>query len=131
MSRSNQAARYGALVERKARERYGLEADHSADRGVRVDAVDGEGRPFDIKGAMANRRSGAPRFRLWEDQHRYLEREDGGYVFALYVAAGRGVRVRRWRTVWAEDVELSFYGAGGHRRGASQVKVPPRDIFER
>lgn len=122
MSRSARAARYGALVERAARRRYGLHADHAEHEGVRVDAADDDGRPWDIKGALLTRRDA--RFRLWKDQHDYLDEHGGGYVFAGYRPVGRGVQVDRFRTLRAEDLDVDWYGAGGHRDGAAQVKIP-------
>jgi len=121
-SRSQKAAKYGALAEKAARERYGLEPEHDSWH----DARDDDGRPWDVKAAMLNRKS--PRFRLWKDQHGKLRRADGGYVFVGYVSSGRGIRVRRIRTLRASDLRLSFYGSGDHPKG-EQMKVHPRRVF--
>lgn len=127
MSRSSRAARYGALVERAAADRYGLDLDHRAVDGVRVDARDDSGRPWDVKGAMMARSQ--PRFRLWRDQHEYLEENNGGYVFASYQPRGQGVRVLAMRSVKASDVRVDWYGAGGHRHGQQQAKIPAADVL--
>lgn len=120
MSRSHKAAHYGALVEKKARERYGLDVDHNSTH----DARDRDGRPWDIKGAMVRRASGKQgRVRFWKDQHRYLARHGGGYIVAAYQPAGRGVRIVGWRSIEASDIRVRFYGAGGHR-GTDQAKIP-------
>lgn len=123
MSRSQNAARYGALAERHARERYGLDVDHSSWH----DARDSSGDAWDVKACMATR--DAPRFRLWKEQHTRLARVGGGYVFIEYRPVGVGVRVLRTRTVRARSLRLRFYGAGRHQKG-DQVKVSPRRIFD-
>ncbi|MXR39801.1 hypothetical protein GRX01_00295 [Halobaculum sp. WSA2] len=122
-NRSQNAARYGALAEKVARERYGLEVDHSS----WTDARDDEGRPWDVKACMMTRT--APRFRLWKEQHTRLVRASGGYVFVAYRPVGRGIRVLETRTVRASSLRLRFYGAGSHQKG-EQVKVTPKRIFE-
>lgn len=126
-NRSQKAGYYGRLVERKARERYGLRSDHGADEGVRIDARGPNGRPWEIKGVLLTRAD--PHFRLWEDQHEYLKDHGGGYVFAAYRPAGRGIQIDRFRSVAADNLELSFYGAGHHRRGEKQAKIVPSRIF--
>jgi len=122
VNRSQNAARYGALAERRAAERYGLELE----REDWHDARGPRGRPWDVKAAMASRRSS--RFRLWEDQHRKLRREGGGYVFVLYRAVGRGIQVQKMRSLNARGLRLDFYGAGQHPKG-KQVKVKPQRLF--
>jgi len=126
MSRSSNAARYGALVERAARERYGLDADHTAHHDARTS----DGRPVETKAAMLNRKRGAGRFRIFEEPHRRLVAEEGLYVFAAYRAVGRGLRVEKMRTVDAIALgeRLEFYGAGGHR-DSRQVKIPVSSVF--
>lgn len=122
MNRSQKAAKYGALAEQAARERYGLGAEHDDWH----DARDDDGTPWDVKAAMMNR--DVPRFRLWKDQHAKLKQAGGGYVFVAYVARGEGIEVRRMRTVRAADLRVRFYGAGDHPKG-DQVKVDPRRVF--
>ncbi|WP_435124053.1 hypothetical protein [Halobaculum sp. D14] len=122
MNRSQNAARYGALAEAHARERYGLDAEHDAYH----DAVDDDGRPWDVKACLVTR--DAPRFRLWKEQHARLAREGGGYVFVKYRPVGRGIRVLGTRSVRAQSLQVSFYGAGEHEKG-EQVKVPPSTVF--
>lgn len=121
-SRSQNAARYGALAERAARERYGLDVDHRS----WCDARDRDGDPWDVKAVMLSRES--PRFRLWREQHRKLREQGGGYVFVAYVPRGSGIQVRKIRTVRASDLRVRFYGAGDHPKG-DQMKVDPRRVF--
>lgn len=122
MNRSQKAARYGALAERVGFKRYELEPE----RDGKHDAIDSEGNPWDVKAVMVSRR--APRFRLWKEQHEYLEDKGGGYVFVKYRPVGRGIRVLDTRTVRASSLRLRFYGAGSHQKG-QQVKVKPSDVF--
>jgi hypothetical protein len=122
MNRSQKAARYGALAEKAGFKRYDL----TPDRDSHHDGEDDQGRPWDVKAVMLNRES--PHFRLWEDQHRYLEDEDGGYVFVGYVPSGRGIQVRKMRSVQASNLSISFYGAGNHPKGM-QKKIRPSQVL--
>ncbi len=123
MSRSQNAARYGALAERRAADRYGLELE----RDDWHDARGPDGSLWDVKAAMVSRR--APRFRLWEKQHRKLRQESGGYVFVLYRPVGCVIRVLKMRSLNARGLRLEFYGAGRHPKGR-QVKVAPGSVFD-
>ncbi|ELZ94891.1 hypothetical protein C440_07442 [Haloferax mucosum ATCC BAA-1512] len=124
-NRSKKAARYGALAERAARERYGLEMEHTS----WYDAKTSDGTPVEIKAAMLNRASGKTgRFRVFKRYHKKLIDEGGVYVFVCYTARGRGIRIARMRTVDASCLRLKFYGAGGHRE-SNQAKIPPEKIF--
>ncbi len=128
MNRSQQAGRYGRLVEEKACQRYGIELEKAAIDGVRVDARDSRGYPWEIKGAMTNRKRGPGRFRLWRDQHRVLADHDGGYIFVRYDAVARGIRIKGMRSVHARDIEVSWGGSGDHRRDSQQAKLLAREI---
>lgn len=121
-NRSQNAARYGALAEKAARDHYGLRVDHAGWK----DASDSEGRPWDVKAAMLSRDS--PRFRLWKEQHSRLKGAGGGYVFVAYVPRGSGIEVRNMRSVRADSLRLDFYGAGNHAKG-DQVKVKPSRVL--
>jgi len=121
VNRSRKAARYGSLAEKWAAERYGLELERDDWHDARRDD-----RPGDVKAAMNSRE--ATRFRLWEEQHRRLRREDGFYVFVLYRPVGRGIDVLRSRTVAARSLRVRFGGAGDHPKGR-QAKVPPGKVF--
>lgn len=129
MSRSQRASHYGKLVELKAAERYGLVLDHSPVRGVRVDARARDGTPFDIKGAMSNRKVGPGRFRVWKDQHDVLTASDGGYIFVRYRGRSDGIEVLEMQSVSASDVRVSWGGSGDHRRGSSQAKIRATSVF--
>ncbi|WEL28410.1 HGPV1-ORF9-like protein [Haloferax volcanii] len=128
-NRSKKAAHYGALAERAARERYGLEPAHSSWQDAETD----DGRPVEVKSAMMNRRSGKiGRFRIFEDYHARLRREGGLYVFVLYSATGGsgggGIRVQNMRSVDADALRLRFYSSGGHR-DSQQIKIHPHRVF--
>jgi hypothetical protein len=103
--------------------RYGLVSDHDDWHDLRDPDDD---RPFDVKAAMLSRRS--PRFRLWRDQHARLQDERGGYIFVAYVPRGRGIEVKKIRSLSAGSLSLTFGGAGSHPKGR-QVKVKPSSIF--
>jgi hypothetical protein len=125
MSRSSNANRYGTLAEYRAAERYGL----TIERDAWHDARTSDGTPVEIKAAMLNRASGQTgRFRLFEDYHRKLRRDGGIYVFVTYRAVGRGIAVDETRSVDAKDVQVRWYGAGGHR-DSRQVKLPVHEVF--
>lgn len=121
MSRSSNAARYGAAVERRARERYGLEPEHSS----WYDARRGS-EPVEIKAAMYRRADGSPgRFRIFEDYHDRLARADGWYCFGSYRVRGTGVEIVAMTMTRARALRLAssdFYGAGGHR-DSRQIKL--------
>ena len=129
MNRSQKASRYGRLVEEKAARRYGLDLDHREVQGVRVDARDSSGAPWEIKGAMSNRKSGPGRFRLWEDQHDVLTAKNGGYVFVRYRSVDGGIRVQGMRTICAANLSISWGGSGDHRRNSEQAKILANSIL--
>jgi hypothetical protein len=124
MNRSRKAARYGRLAEEAARARYDLESEHTS----WYDAIAPDGRPVETKAAMLNRARGKGRFRVFENYHRRLQEAGGLYVFVAYEAAGRGIRVQKMRAVEASNLNLEFYGAGGHR-SSRQAKIPVRAVF--
>jgi len=130
MSRSQKASHYGKLIEIRAAERYGLDVDHSEVRGVRVDARGPDGRPYDIKGAMSNRKTGPGRFRVWKDQHDVLTATGGGYVFVRYKGVQEGVYIHEMRSVDASDIRVQWGGAGEHRRDSQQAKILATSVFE-
>ena len=124
-NRSQKSARYGALAERAARERYGLETNHSS----WCDAIASDGTPVEVKAAMMNRANGETgRFRIFENYHRNPSSRGGVYVFVAYEAAGAGIRVKRMRSLSASSLSFDWYGAGGHR-DSNQVKIKPSRIF--
>ena len=129
MNRSQNASRYGRLAEEFAARRYGLELDHSEFDGTRLDAIDSDGSPWEIKSAMSNRKSSASRFRLWEDQHDVLEANGGGYVFVYYKAVDDGIRVFNSRSVRASNISVRWGGSGSHYRDSDQAKIPAAAIF--
>lgn len=116
-SRSTQSARYGALAERFAFKRYGLEPSRNSWR----DGLDDDGDPWDVKAAMLTRRQ--PRFRVWQEQYRRLRRDNGGFVFIGYRPVGRGIAVDGARTVRARSLKLRFGGSGDHPKDDRQAKI--------
>jgi hypothetical protein len=129
MSRSQNASHYGRLVEEFAADRYAIRLDHRRVKGVHLDGVAADGSPVDIKGAMSNRKSGPGRFRLWRDQHRVLEAQDGCYIFVRYAARQDGISVQQTRAVDAQAVRVDWGGSGNHRRDSAQAKVLARSVF--
>jgi crotonobetainyl-CoA:carnitine CoA-transferase CaiB-like acyl-CoA transferase len=125
--RSKRANHYGTLAEQKAAERYGL--TYEGVHGCMHDAETDDGTPVEVKAAMLNRASGREgRFRIFKAPHRRLVEESGLYVFVSYRAMGRGISVKKMRSVRASDLDVDFYGAGGHR-GTKQVKILPKDVL--
>ncbi|QKY16384.1 hypothetical protein [Halorubrum sp. CBA1229] len=113
---------YGKLVETWVADNYPIELDYPEVDGLKFDATGESGRPWDVKGSMVN--GVRPTFKFWEDQHRTLDREDGGYVLVWYRAEGRKITVVSSRTVRARDLEITNWTNPGethyrrHSRGA-------------
>lgn len=123
---SKKSARYGALAERAARERYGLEPEHDGHH----DAVAPDGRPVEIKSAMLNRASGRTgRFRIFREYHQQLDREGGYYVFVAYRRSGRGISVVRMRSVEADALTMNWY-QGTHHRNSRERKLTIEQVFD-
>jgi hypothetical protein len=128
MTNSRKANRYGTLAEKKLAEKYRLsrEGEHTS----WCDAVDADGRPWELKAAMVERADGSTgRFRVFREPHRRLARANGMYGFAAYRVRGRGITVLQTRAVPASDLPGSaWYGAGGHR-SSEQRKIAVEDVF--
>lgn len=125
-NRSKKAARYGALAEKAARERYGLDAEHDGWHDARAP----DGRPVETKAAMLNRRSGTSRFRIFEDYHERLLAEGGYYIFVAYAARGRGISVEGIRSVDADALGITEWASTGGHRDSRQRRIPVRAIFD-
>lgn len=126
-NRSRKAAHYGRLVEEAAAKKYDLDLEHTS----WFDARAADGTPVECKGAMLNRRDGKTgRFRVFERYHQQLEADGGAYVFVGYLAHGRGIRVKKIRSLEAGALDLDslWTGAGGHRE-SRQAKIPVGRIF--
>jgi hypothetical protein len=96
--------RYGKLVELWAADRYPLTLNYPVVDGLKFDASDEDGRPWDLKDSMV---SGVrPTFKFWEDQHETLADADGGYALVWYRADGRETTVVSSRTIRARDLEI-------------------------
>ena len=117
---------YGKLVEIWAADNYPIELDYPEVDGLKFDATDKEsGRPWDVKGSMVN--GVRPTFKFWEDQHRTLGRENGGYVLVWYRADGREITVVSSRSVRAGALEINNWTNPGdthHRSHSKEAQIP-------
>ena len=99
--------------------------------GLKFDATDRDGRPWDVKGSMV---SGVrPTFKFWEDQHRVLRRGDGGYVLVWYRAEGREIAVVSARSVCARNLEINNWtnpGAAHHRSHTLEAQIPAKKLHK-
>ncbi|WP_247003677.1 hypothetical protein [Halosolutus gelatinilyticus] len=127
MNRSKKANKYGTAVEKKVFSKYGIVPARSSwcDAEFRT-----TGTPIEIKSAMLRRSNGQPgNFKLYEQYHRRLRRNDGYYIFAVYRPYGRGTRVLKTKLVHSSRVpRLSWHGGGEHR-DTRQAKLAIADIF--
>ena len=114
MSRSQQASRLGAQVEAAMRDLYNLDLPESG-RAPWMDAVDSDGRPWEIKGAMHRRANGRPgKFRVFRQMHRQLAEADGCYGFAVYRIRGRGIEILESRAIPARQLRGLEWSASDH-----------------
>jgi len=116
--------RYGKLVELWATDRYPLTLDYPVVDGLKFDASDEDGRPWDVKGSMVN--GVRPTFKFWEDQHETLADADGGYALVWYRAEGREITVVSSRTVRARDLEITNWtnpGETHHRSHSREAQI--------
>ncbi|AVP39985.1 hypothetical protein HOV17_gp21 [Halorubrum pleomorphic virus 9] len=121
--------RYGKLVELWATDRYPLTLDYPVVDGLKFDASDEDGRPWDVKGSMVN--GVRPTFKFWEDQHETLADADGGYALVWYRAEGREITVVSSRTVRARDLEITNWtnpGKTHYRSHSREAQVPSRQL---
>ena len=117
--------RYGKLVELWATERYPLALDYPVVDGLKFDATDERGRPWDVKGSMVN--GVRPTFKFWEDQHATLSESDGGYALVWYRAEGDGISVLSSRTIRARDLEINNWTNPGdthYRSHSREAQLP-------
>lgn len=74
---SKDARRFGEKVEEAMADEYQMEID----RGRHRDVVDGNGRPWQVKGTMRRLSAGRRgRFRVWDEEGDNVD----GYIFAVY-----------------------------------------------
>lgn len=122
---SKKAARYGALAERRAAERYDL-----AHQGEHTSWCDGrmqDGTPVEIKATDMAR--DYPRFRIFEDYHDRLHREGGRYVFVAYKRRGAGISVVRMTMTHAGRLPQTTWTTTGGHRDSRAAKLRPGDVF--
>ena len=127
MSRSSNAPRYGALVEKHIRDEYSLDIPEGG-RTSWHDAETMTEEPVSIKGTMHRRADGSPgRFRVFREPHHELARADGWYAFGVYRPRGRGVELLRTEMKRARAMRFSW-GPSGHHRG-QQAKLRIEDVI--
>lgn len=122
---------YGAKVEDWVLDHYGLDRDYSSIDGAHMDAINDRGNPVEIKAVARNREGGRAtgvRFKIWRDQHRALERNNGSYVFVLYCLRSNGISVLKSRSVAASNISVEWYGVT-QPRGAEQAELRAEQIF--
>ncbi|WP_256402611.1 hypothetical protein [Halorubrum salinum] len=121
--------RYGKLVELWATNRYPLTLDYPVVDGLKFDASDEDGRPWDVKGSMTN--GVRPTFKFWEDQHETLADADGGYALVWYRAEGREITVVSSRTIRARDLEITNWtnpGETHYRSHSREAQIPSKRL---
>jgi len=118
--------RYGKLAEIWATDRYrGLTLDYPTVDGLKFDATDSDGKPWDIKASMEN--GVRPTFKFWMDQHSALKKAGGGYVLVWYEASGTEITVKHSRSIRASDVKISNWtnpGPTHHRSHTKEAQIP-------
>jgi hypothetical protein len=112
---STKRAAYGAAVERYVCNRYGLDADHSRHADAKYPST---GKPVEIKAAQRTKSDGRGgekegEFYLFEHRHRWIRRQDGYYVFAVYRPKGSGVSVLKTKRIHSSRLpRLSWVESG-------------------
>lgn len=118
--------RFGKLVELWAADHYrGLSLDYPERDGLKFDATDSDGNPWDVKGSMVN--GVRPTFKFWEDQHTTLSENGGGYALVWYRAEGTEITVIDSRTIRAADLKITNWtnpGATHHRSHSQEAQIP-------
>lgn len=123
---SKKAARYGALAERRAAERYDLA--HRGEHTSWCDARMQDGTPVEIKATDLGR--DYPRFRIFEKYHERLQKEGGRYVFVAYKRRGGGIQVVRMKMIHASRLpQATWTTTGGHRRSRA-AKFSPDSVYK-
>ncbi len=118
--------RYAKLAEIWAVDRYrGLTLDYPTVDGLKFDASDTDGNPWDIKASMEN--GVRPTFKFWKDQHSALSKAGGGYVLVWYEAKGTEITAKHSRTIRAADLEISnwtYPGDTHYRNHTKEAQIP-------
>lgn len=111
------------------RDRDPLTLDYPVVDGLKFDASDDDGRPWDVKGSMVN--GVRPTFKFWEDQHETLGDADGGYALVWYRAKGQEITVVSSRTVRARDLEITNWtnpGETHYRSHSREAQISSRQL---
>lgn len=123
--------RYGNLAEKWVSERYPLTLDYPMRGGLKFDASDSTGTPYDIKSCMVN--GVRPTFKFWSDQHRILSEESGGYVLVWYEAREREISVKDSRSLSAKSIRIDNWtnpGDSHYRSHAREAQIPADRLRE-
>jgi hypothetical protein len=125
-SRSSNASHYGSLAEKKMAEKYGFDLDRSSNRDGCLD-----GDPVEVKATMRKRRDGSPgRYRLFREQHQYLKRRSGIYVFVVYRVRGKGIQTLDDRSIPAEEISVDWGPSNhGSPNRDRQTKIRYDEVF--
>ena len=118
--------RYGKLVELYAARRYPIDLEYPMVDGLRFDAIDSDGRPWDVKGSMTNSSSRST-FKFWMDQHEILSSEGGGYVLVWYRALADSIEVVSSRTIRARNMKIDNWtnpGETHYRSHSKEAQIP-------
>lgn len=129
---STKRASYGAAVERYVCKTYNLTSDHSRHADARYE----NGTPVEIKAAQREKSDGRGgtkegEFFIFEHRHRWVRRNDGYYVFAVYRPRGDGVSVLKTKRVHSSKLpRLSWVESGNYmRQGKRECRLKISDIF--
>lgn len=131
-ARDRKSTILGREAERRARKKYGLEADRNEWRDARYS----NGTPVEVKACKPQYR-----FRLFREAHHKLASQKGWYVFVVYtpVTVGEspadtkiqvhGMKRRKATTVTriVRD-EYDGWDESGHEKGKQQ-KLPPKAVL--
>lgn len=124
MSRSSNAARYGALAERKFADERDL--DLSGTHTSWCDATFQNGTPVEIKSAMVS----TGYFQIYQKYHEKLRQANGYYGFVVYKARGRGIRVMKMKMVRPDRLPLrTLWSPTGGHRDSEKAKLDIVEVF--
>jgi hypothetical protein len=121
--------RYGARAESRAIDARGYRRENM---GPWHDAVDQNGTPVEIKAAMRERSNGKQgRFRVFEEPHERLQREEGRYLFVVYRARGTGVEMLATEEMPARELRIRDWVHSGHKTDGREMqrRIPISEIF--
>ena len=114
-------------------EKYGLEADHSHHADASYPSTR---TPVEIKGCLRKKSDGRGgtkegEFYIYEHRHKWLRRNNGWYVFAVYRFRGSGVQVLKTKRVHAGSLPYFEFHESGNpgRKNKREARFKTSDIF--